>query len=192
MIANVLAATLSAYLYGFKTEDIKSSLTTFIPSAAQTPGRMNIFEFSKFKVLIDFAHNPTSYRGIEDYLSSVDATRKIGIISGVGDRRDEDIRECAKIAARMFDHVIIRQEKHLRGRTESEIINLILEGLNDGDPSVTHEVVSLEIEAIKHAISLAEEGTYIVALSDVIDNAIDIVQNYLDAEIDLENQVPQV
>ena len=84
----------------------------------------------------------------------------------------------------MFDHVIIRQEKHLRGRTESEIINLILDGLQEGDASVTHEVVSLEVEAIKHAISLAEEGTYIVALSDVIDNAIDIVQNYLDAEIE--------
>ena len=184
MIANVLAATLSAYLYGFKTEGIKLSLATFIPSAAQTPGRMNIFEFSKFKVLIDFAHNPTSYRGIEDFLGSVDATRKIGIISGVGDRRDEDIKECAVIAARMFDHVIIRQEKHLRGRTEKEIINLILEGLQEGDSSVTHEVISLEVEAIKHAISLAEEGTYIVALSDVIDNAIDIVQSYLDAEIE--------
>ena len=190
MIANVLAATLSAYLYGFKTEDIKLSLATFIPSAAHTPGRMNIFEFSKFKVLIDFAHNPTSYLGIEDYLSSVDASRKIGIISGVGDRRDEDIKECAKIAARMFDHIIIRQEKHLRGRTEEEIINLILEGLREGDASVTHEVVSLEVEAIKHAISIAEEGTYIVALSDVIDNAIDIVQSYLDAEIESENIVP--
>ncbi len=190
MIANVLAATLSAYLYGFKTEDIKLSLATFIPSAAHTPGRMNIFEFSKFKVLIDFAHNPTSYLGIEDYLSSVDASRKIGIISGVGDRRDEDIKECAKIAARMFDHIIIRQEKHLRGRTEEEIINLILEGLQEGDASVTHEVVSLEVEAIKHAISIAEEGTYIVALSDVIDNAIDIVQSYLDAEIESENLVP--
>ena len=99
MIANVLAATLSAYLYGFKTEGIKLSLATFIPSAAQTPGRMNVFEFSKFKVLIDFAHNPTSYRGIEDYLGSIDATRKIGIISGVGDRRDKDIKECAVIAA---------------------------------------------------------------------------------------------
>ena len=184
MIANVLAATLSAYLYGFKTEGIKLSLATFIPSAAQTPGRMNIFEFSKFKVLIDFAHNPTSYRAIEDFLSSVDATRKIGIISGVGDRRDEDIKECAVIAARMFDHVIIRQEKHLRGRTESEIINLILEGLQEGDPTVTHEVVSLEVEAIKHSISLAEEGTYIIALSDAIDNAIDIVQSYLDSEIE--------
>jgi cyanophycin synthetase len=44
----------------------------------------------------------------------------------------------------------------------------------------------LEVEAIKHAISLAEEGTYIVALSDAIDNAIDIVQSYLDAEIESE------
>lgn len=189
MIANVLAATLSAYLYGFKTEGIKLSLATFIPSAAQTPGRMNIFEFSKFKVLIDFAHNPTSYRGIEDFLGSVDATRKIGIISGVGDRRDEDIKECAVIAARMFDHVIIRQEKHLRGRTEVEIIDLILDGLKEGDPTVTHEVISLEVEAIKHAISLAEEGTYIVALSDVIDNAIDIVQSYLDAEIEKDERI---
>ena len=60
MIANALAATLASYLWGFKTEDISLSLQTFIPSAAQTPGRMNIFEFKKFKVLIDFAHNPAT------------------------------------------------------------------------------------------------------------------------------------
>jgi cyanophycin synthetase len=125
MIANALAATLAGYLYGFKTEDISLSLQTFIPSAAQTPGRMNIFEFKKFKVLIDFAHNPSGYLGVEDYLNSVEASKKIGIIAGVGDRRDEDIRDCAKIAARMFDHIIIRQEKHLRGRTEEELIGLI-------------------------------------------------------------------
>jgi len=184
MIANVLAATLASYLNGFKTEDIKLSLTTFIPGAAQTPGRMNIFEFSKFKVMIDFAHNPNGYRGIEEFLSTVEATRKIGIISGVGDRRDEDIKECARIAARMFDHVVIRQEKHLRGRTEQEIINLIVEGLTEANTGITYEIVALEVEAIKHAILLAEEGTFITALSDVIDNAIDIVQNYLDMEIE--------
>jgi cyanophycin synthetase len=72
MIANVLAATLSAYLYGFKTEGIKLSLATFIPSAAQTPGRMNIFEFSKFKVLIDFAHNPTSYKITSEVLMQLE------------------------------------------------------------------------------------------------------------------------
>jgi cyanophycin synthetase len=182
MIANVLAATLAAYLQGFKTEDISLSLQTFIPSAAQTPGRMNIFDFKKFKVLIDFAHNPSGYKGVEDFLLSVTATKKIGIIAGVGDRRDEDIKECAKIAARMFDHIIIRQEKHLRGRTEEEIINLILEGIAESGRTVTHEIIKKEVEAIKHAIDNAEDGSFITALSDVVTNAIEIVQEYLDKE----------
>ncbi|WP_395053733.1 cyanophycin synthetase [Flavobacterium sp.] len=182
MIANVLAATLAAYLQGFKTEDISLSLQTFIPSAAQTPGRMNIFEFKKFKVLIDFAHNASGYRGVEDYLNSVEATKKIGIIAGVGDRRDEDIKECAKIAGRMFDHIIIRQEKYLRGRTEEEIINLILEGIAESGRPVTHEIIPKEVEAIKHAINNAVEGSFITALSDVVTNAINIVQEYLDKE----------
>lgn len=182
MIANVLAASLASYLYGFKTEDISLSLQTFIPSAAQTPGRMNIFEFKKFKVLIDFAHNPAGYKGVEDYLSSVEATKKIGIIAGVGDRRDEDIRDCATIAARMFDHIIIRQEKHLRGRTEEEIIGLIMEGIKASGKSVTTEIIKREVEAIKHAISNAEDGSFITALSDVVTNAIEIVQEYLDKE----------
>ncbi len=182
MIANALAATLASYLWGFKTEDISLSLQTFIPSVAQTPGRMNIFEFKKFKVLIDFAHNPAGYRGVEGYLESVTATKKIGIIAGVGDRRDEDIKECGLIAARMFDHIIIRQEKHLRGRTEQEIIDLILEGIHFSGKAVTHEIITKEVEAIKHAIQSAEEGSFITALSDVVTNAIEIVQEYLDKE----------
>jgi cyanophycin synthetase len=182
MIANVLAATLASYLWGFKTEDISLSLQTFIPSAAQTPGRMNIFEFKKFKVLIDFAHNASGYKGVEEYLQSVEATKKIGIIAGVGDRRDEDIKECASIAARMFDHIIIRQEKHLRGRTEEGIIGLILEGIKNSGKDVTYEIIPKETEAIRHAIDSAEEGSFITALSDVVTNAIDIVQEYLDKE----------
>jgi cyanophycin synthetase len=184
MIANVLAATLASYLHGFKIEDIKLSLTTFLPGATQTPGRMNVFEFSKFKVMIDFAHNPAGYLGIEDYLQSIEAKRKIGIISGIGDRRDDDIKECARIAARMFDHIIIRQEKYLRGRTEKQIIDLIIDGIKESNAETTFEVVTLEIDAIRHAISLAVEGTYIVALSDVVANAIEIVQEYLDLEIE--------
>ena len=182
MIANVLAASLAGYLQGFKIEDLSLSLQTFIPSAAQTPGRMNIFEFKKFKVLIDFAHNPSGYRGVEEYLTSVEATKKIGIIAGVGDRRDEDIRDCAEIAARMFDHIIIRQEKHLRGRTEEEIIGLIMEGIAASGKIVTTEIIKREVEAIKHAISNAEDGSFITALSDVVTNAIEIVQEYLDKE----------
>jgi cyanophycin synthetase len=185
MIANVLAATLAGYLYGFKTEDMRMSLETFVPSAAHTPGRMNIFNFKDFKVLIDFAHNSAGYRGISDFLSKIDSPHKIGIISGVGDRRDQDIKECGAIAAGMFDHIIIRQEKYLRGRTEQEIIDLIVEGIHSVNKKISYEVIPKEIEAIKHAIYLAKAGTFITALSDVVTNAIEVVQQYLDKEVGL-------
>ena len=187
MIANVLAASLATYLYGFAIEDIAMALRTFIPSAQLTPGRLNIFKFKNFKVLIDFAHNPAGYEAIEDYLKNVDATKKIGIISGVGDRRDEDIKECGKIAGRMFDYIIIRNEKHLRGRTEEEINGLIIDGIHESGREVSYECIPKEIEALKHAMGLAEEGTFITALSDVVSNAIDLVQEYQAREL-LEEQ----
>ncbi|MBS1549330.1 MAG: cyanophycin synthetase [Bacteroidetes bacterium] len=182
MIANALAATLAGYLAGFNSEDLSLSLQTFIPSAAQTPGRLNIFDFKNFKVMIDFAHNPNGYLAIEDFMQNIDSPHKVGIISGVGDRRDEDIKECGKIAGRMFNHIIIRQEKHLRGRTEEEIIHLITEGILESNKNITFEIIPKEVEAIKHAISIAREGSFITALSDVVTNAIEIVQSYLDKE----------
>lgn len=183
MIDNVLAASLACYLYGFGIEDISNSLRTFIPSAQLTPGRLNVFKFKNFKVLIDFAHNPAGYEAIEDYLKNVESTKKIGIISGVGDRRDEDIRLCGKIAGRMFDHIIIRNEKHLRGRTEEEINSLIIDGMQSSGKDVSYETIPKEIDALKHAMGMAEDGTFITALSDVISNAIDLVQDYQAREL---------
>lgn len=185
MIGNVLAATLAGYLHGFKTEDMRLSLETFLPSSAQTPGRLNIFEFKDFKVMIDFAHNAAGYAAIKDFLSKVESPHKVGIIAGVGDRRDQDIKDCAALAAEMFDHIIIRQEKHLRGRSEQEIIDLLLEGIHSVDTKKSYEIIPKEIEALKHAISTAEKGTFITALSDVINNAIETVQSYLDKEAGL-------
>ncbi len=186
MIANVLAASLATYLYGFAIEDIANSLRTLIPSAQLTPGRLNVFKFKNFKVMIDFAHNPAGYEAIEDYLKNVESHKKIGIISGVGDRRDEDIKECGKIAGRMFDHIIIRNEKHLRGRTEEEINSLVIEGIQSSGSKTSFECIAKEIDALKHAMSLAEEGTFITALSDVISNAIDLVQEYQNKELQEE------
>lgn len=182
MIYNVLAATLASYVYGFTIEDIKTNLGTFIPSAAQTPGRMNIFTFKEYKVMIDFAHNPDGFKGIKEFLSTVESPYKIGIITGTGDRRDDDIREMGRISSEMFDHIIIRQDKFLRGRQAEEIVKLLVEGIQKGNPKQSYEYIPKEVEALKHAFSLAKPGAFITALSDVIDNAIDVVQSYLDKE----------
>ena len=132
--------------------------------------------------MIDFAHNPAGFRGIKEFLSHIESPLKIGIIAGTGDRRDEDIRELGKLSAEMFDYIILRQEKHLRGRTAENIIGLLVEGIQSVNPDQQFEVIPKEVEAIKHSMSLARPGTFIVALSDVIDNAIETVQNYQEQE----------
>lgn len=182
MIYNVLAATLATYAYGFTIEDIKLNLNTFIPSAVQTPGRMNIFDFKEYKVLIDFAHNADGFRGIKEFLSTIDSPYKIGIITGTGDRRDDDIRDMGRISAQMFDHIIIRQDKFLRGRLAEDIVKLLVEGIQEVNLKQSYEYIPKEVEALRHALDMAKPGTFITALSDVIDNAIDVVQSYLDKE----------
>lgn len=83
----------------------------------------------------------------------------------------------------MFDHIIIRNEKHLRGRTEEEINGLIIDGMQASGRDVSYETIPKEIDALKHAMGMAEEGTFITALSDVISNAIDLVQDYQAREL---------
>ncbi|RZL44981.1 MAG: cyanophycin synthetase, partial [Pedobacter sp.] len=184
MIQNVLAATLTGFLWGYKTEDIKMSLATFIPSAAHTPGRMNVFKFKEFKILVDFAHNPAGFIGIKEYLSTVEATEHVGIISGTGDRRDEDIIETARIAAQMFDRIIICQEKYLRGRKQQELIDLLLQGIKEVKPDMQVEINNSGEATLKHIIKTAVTGSFITILSDTIDNAIHRVTHYLDKELE--------
>ncbi len=90
-----------------------------------------MFHFKQFKFLVDFAHNPAGLELLCDFVSKMDGEPKVGIISGTGDRRDEDIKELGRISGRSFDEIIIRQDKNLRGRTAEEIVNLLVEGINE-------------------------------------------------------------
>jgi cyanophycin synthetase len=182
MIQNVLAATLATFLYGYKIEDIKMSLETFIPSAAQTPGRMNIFAFKEFKILVDFAHNPDGFNAIKGYLKTIEASEHVGVISGTGDRRDEDIKETARISAEMFDRIIICQERYLRGRTQQEIIDLLMEGIREVKPDMPIIINNDGDECLKYIMASAKSGSFISILSNTIENAIAKVLEYRDKE----------
>ena len=90
-----------------------------------------MFEFKKCKFLADFAHNPAGLELLGNFVNKMDGSPKVGIISGTGDRRDEDIRELGRLSAKYFDEIIIRCDKNLRGRTAEEIVNLLVEGINE-------------------------------------------------------------
>ncbi|MDH3699416.1 MAG: cyanophycin synthetase, partial [Flavobacteriaceae bacterium] len=50
MIQNILPAVIAGNVRGFGNEDMKAALETFIPSATQTPGRLNLFKFKNFNI----------------------------------------------------------------------------------------------------------------------------------------------
>jgi len=177
-IANVLAATLATYVQEFKTEDIRQALQTFVPSPALTPGRMNMFHFHNFSVMLDYAHNTHGFQALGKYLKTVEASLKVGIIAGVGDRRDEDILSLGEAAGNIFDEIIIRQDKHLRGRTEQEIISLLTKGIHQVDPNKKIIVIQKESEAIDYALKNAVKDSFIVITSDVVPDALEQVKNY--------------
>ncbi|KAB8151975.1 cyanophycin synthetase [Kordia sp. TARA_039_SRF] len=182
MIQNVLPAVIAAYLKGFTLEDMKVALETFIPSASQTPGRLNLFKFKNFQILVDYAHNPAGMRALKQFVDNLEATEKVGIIAGIGDRRVEDNNEMGALAAAMFDEVIIRQDKQLRGKTEEELIKMLEDGIKMHDPNKKTTVIPSEREAILHAVENAKEGSLIVLCSDVVPDALDLVKKLKEEE----------
>lgn len=182
MVANILAASLAAFTWGFSIDQIQQALISFIPGHEMTPGRMNFFEFKDFRVMVDYAHNPHGLLALKDYLDTMPAKRKIGMIAGIGDRRDKDTITLAKIAATMFDHIIVRQEHSLRGKTVDEINALVVKGIESANRGVTYDLIPNETEAIAHAFKIVQPGDFIVALSDGYDAVIKIIQQELEKE----------
>ncbi len=184
MIQNVLPSVLTAHIQGFSNEDIKMAVETFIPSPTQTPGRLNLFNFKNFKILLDYAHNPAGMRALQQFIENIDCTVKVGIIAGIGDRRVEDNNEMGSIAAEMFDEIIIRQDKRLRGKTEEELIKMLDDGIKMHDPNIKTTIIPSEAEAIKHAVDNAVDGALIVLCSDVVPDALELVKRLKEEESD--------
>jgi len=176
-INNCLPAVLSAYLYRDITiDDIRTGLQTFIPSESLTPGRLNFFHFKNFTILADFAHNPHGLNLLCDFISKLDYPIRIGVISGTGDRRDEDIRELGEISARYFDEIIIRCDKNLRGRTADEIIGLLKEGIDSVNPNIPTNVIPNEDKALDYIYENAKPGALYTIMCDVVARVLDKIK----------------
>jgi cyanophycin synthetase len=181
MIQNVLAATMASYiLHGVRIEDIKFGLSSFVPSVAQTPGRLNLFDVGNFNVLIDFAHNPAGMEALARFVEKMPNAKKTGVIGGTGDRRDEDIRNLGKAVAKMFTSIIIREDGSLRGRQPGVIPALVLEGIRSVSPDMPVKVIEEEVKAIDFALKKAKKNELVVILPDNIPRAIRLVSEYRD------------
>jgi cyanophycin synthetase len=101
------------------------------------PGRFNVFDYKGATVIADYGHNPDAIQALVKAVEAMPAKRRSVVISGAGDRRDEDIRDQTRILGRAFDDVLLYEDQCQRGRSDGEVVALLREGLK-GAPRTSH------------------------------------------------------
>lgn len=169
-IENSLAAAAIGFAAGLELETITEALKTFQTSFEENPGRLNFYHEHPFTVLMDYAHNPSGLTHIGNMIAGMREQhgRVIGVLSGTGDRRDQDILQLGKIAGGIFDELIIKDDDP-RGRKTGEAAQLLEQGAKSGglDARRIHPIHP-ETEAVATALRMAEPRDLVVILvSDV-------------------------
>jgi cyanophycin synthetase len=169
-VQNAMFAAALAYNMGKSIEDIRHGLRTFDSTFFQAPGRMNIYDEHPFKVILDYAHNPAAVTAMCNLVDRFEPEgRRIVVLAAPGDRRDEDIREIAAIAAGHFDHFICRCDDNRRGRGPDEVAVMLKNKLlEEGISADCIDVVPDEQEATSTALRMAGLGDLILVLADNI------------------------
>jgi cyanophycin synthetase len=186
MVQNAMAAVAAAHVAGAHLHDIRQGLRSFTTSIYQAPGRLNVFDLDGVRVVIDYAHNAHGLEMLGDFVDrlvsdaptggapgqpSWAANLRVAVVATAGDRRDEDMRELGRVAARYFDEVVVREDRDTRGREPGGTAALILEGIEEakakGGARVGHaEIVLDEMQAARAALDRARPGDLVVLCVD--------------------------
>jgi len=170
-VQNAMFAAAMAFSLGIKLDAIRAGLRTFDSTFFQAPGRMNVFNEHPFKVLFDYGHNAHAVAAMADLAKRLDVIgRRIVVVAGPGDRRDEDLREIARaVAAGGFDHYICRRDDGLRGRAPDEVPKLIAATLRElGVSEDKIEIIPDEQEAIEAGLRMARPGDLLLVFADAL------------------------
>jgi cyanophycin synthetase len=169
-VQNAMFAAAMSFSLGIKLDAIRQGLRTFDSTFFQAPGRMNVFNEHPFKVLFDYGHNAHAVGMMADLASRLDVTgRRIVVLAGPGDRRDEDLVAIAKAVAGRFDHYICRRDDNLRNRAADEVPRIQAQALRAA--GVAESAISIipdEQDAIEAALRMGESGDLLLIFADAL------------------------
>jgi cyanophycin synthetase len=169
---NVLAAVGAAWAVNTPWDAIAQGLSTFISDVQGVPGRFNVFDYKGATLIADYGHNPDAMQALVQAVDNMPAGKRVVVISGAGDRRDEDIRDQTRILGAAFDEVLLYQDACQRGRADGEVVALLQEGLQ-GAMRTTHvESIQGEFNAIDTALSRLSKGDLCLILIDQVEEAL--------------------
>lgn len=171
-VENAMAAVAAAWAAGASWDAIRTGLLTFENDADNAPGRFNVFTVRGATVIADYGHNPDAIAALVRAVESMPGRRRTVVISGAGDRRDEDIRQQTRILGAAFDRVILYQDQCQRGRADGEVLALLREGLQGASRAREVQEIRGEFAAIDAALEDLREGDLCLILIDQVDAAL--------------------
>ena len=169
-VQNAMFAAALAFSLGKSLEDIRQGLRTFNTTFYQAPGRLNVYDEYPFRVILDYAHNPDGISRLGQLASDLEVkAKRIAVIAGPGDRRDEDLVAIADAAAPHFDMFICKADDNRRGRGFDEVPKIIAaeletKGINPANIFVEPD----EQKAIDMALNMAKENDLLMIFGDAI------------------------
>jgi cyanophycin synthetase len=169
-VQNAMVAAAMAFSLDIKLDAIRQGLRTFDSTFFQAPGRMNVYDEHPFKVLFDYGHNAHAVGVMADLAQRLDVTgRRIVVLAGPGDRRDEDLVAIAHAVAGRFDHYICRRDDSLRDRAPDEVPRLQAAALQaQGVPERAISIIPDEQEAIDAALRMGQPGDLLLVFADAL------------------------
>jgi cyanophycin synthetase len=171
-VENVMAALATAWGVGIAWDAIRAGLATFANDIDNAPGRFNLFDYRGATLIADYGHNPDAIVALVQAVEAMPAQRRSVVISGAGDRRDEDIRQQTQILGNAFDDVILYQDQCQRGRQDGEVLDLLRAGLMDATRTRHIEEIRGEFLAIDSALARLNPGDLCLILVDQIEEAL--------------------
>ena len=172
-VENAMASIAAAWALGLDTDIIRRGLATFVNDAQTAPGRFNVFDYRGATVIADYGHNPDAILALVRAVDAMPAKRRSVVISGAGDRRDEDIRMQTEILGDAFDEVLLYQDQCQRGRADGEVLALLQQGLVNATRSKHVEEIHGEFLAIDTALARLGAGDLCLILVDQVEEALD-------------------
>ena len=165
---------------GTPWDAIQKGLASFISDLHGVPGRFNVFDYRGATVIADYGHNPDAIAALVAGVENMPAKRRSVVISGAGDRRDEDIRGQTRILGAAFDDVILYQDACQRGRADGEVLRLLREGLEGAPRTSKVEEIHGEFTAIDRAMDRLKPGDLCLILIDQVEEALAHIQRRVD------------
>ena len=172
-VENAMAALAGAWGVGLSWDAIRQGLASFRSDAGSVPGRFNLMDYRGATVIADYGHNPDAMRALVAAVQTMPGQRRSVVISGAGDRRDEDIREQTQILGQAFDDVILYEDACQRGRASGEVVGLLRQGLEGATRTRHVETIQGEFLAIDTALSRLQPGDLCLVLVDQVQEALD-------------------